>query len=524
MALFVAVNAKYIHTSLAIRYLRNAVGDGADIFEASINDNVFSVAEDIYKMGHKHILFACYIWNIENVIKISKLLKAADKTLLITFGGPEVSYDADRILAENPHIDHVICGEGESGIKDFVKNPPDRGIYSFAAVEDINSIPFPYRKGELEALRDRLVYYETSRGCPYNCAFCLSSAVKGVRFRAVETVEKEILELAKSGVTLIKLVDRTFNADNKRALSLVEFIKAHTKGVTFHFEVKAESMSDELVDALKLSPSGMFQLEIGVQSTSPETLLRINRKADVKKLCRVVRELSENRNIHLHLDLIAGLPKEDMKTFIKSFNDVYKMRPDDLQLGFLKKLSGAAISEADGVFSDFPPYEVISTDAMSYGDILRLKGISRCLERVYNSGEFKATLERLQEEYETPYDMFDELAENIDFKNPISRKRIYELIYAFCKGKFGDERLRDSIVYDFCLSNRDYLSFMERSDMASRKGKAFVKNDEKVERYFPEYLSLRPEDRYKRLRFEIIGNVFFAFDTSTKRAEQLEEV
>ncbi len=524
MALFVAVNAKYIHTSLAIRYLRNAVGDGADIFEASVNDNVYAVAEDIYKTGHRHILFACYIWNIENVIKISKLLKAADKRIVISLGGPEVSHNAEKVLAENLHIDHIICGEGESGIKDFVENPPQRGVYSFEAVSDINSIPFPYRKGELEKLSDRLVYYETSRGCPYNCAFCLSSAVKGVRFRAVETVEKEILELARSGIKLVKLVDRTFNADNKRALRLVEFIKAHTSGVTFHFEVKAESMSDELVNALKASPKGMFQLEIGVQSTNSETLRRINRKADVPKLCRVVKELHENENIHLHLDLIAGLPKEDIKTFIKSFNDVYAMKPDDLQLGFLKKLSGAGISESDGVFSDFPPYEVISTDAMSYEDILRLKGVSRCIERVYNSGEFKATLERLEKEYETPYDMFDELAGNIDFKNPISRKRIYELIYAFCNKKFGDERLRDSLVYDFCISNRDYLSFMERSDKAAEYGKAFVKDDEKLKGYFPEYLGMRPEDRYKRLRFELIGNAFYAFDAASKRAEKLAEI
>lgn len=517
MALIVGINAKYVHTSLSVRYLRNAVGEKAQIFECSINDSVYALAEEIFSFREKHILFSCYLWNIEMVLKICEILKKADSEIIISLGGPEVSFNSEELI-KSPYIDHIICGEGEAGIKDFIENIKPKGVYDFGAVENLDAIPFPYKEGELETLSERLIYYETSRGCPYNCAFCLSSAVKGVRFKSTDIVKEEILKFINSGVKLVKLVDRTFNADNKRAVELVEFIKANSKDTSFHFEVKAESMSDELIESISTAPKGMFQLEIGVQSTDCHTLSRINRKEDFKKLKEVTERLSKNKNMHLHLDLIAGLPKENLKTFIKSFNDVFSLRPDDLQLGFLKKLHGASITDADGIFSSFPPYEVISTDAISYDEIIMLKGVSGCVERVYNSGAFKSTIEFLLEFYETPFDMFYDLSKFTDFKKPISRKNLYEVLYKFGLDKFGDERLKGYIIYDFCLYNRDYLSFMEKTEEIKEKTSLFVRDEDAIAKYFPEYASIKPAERYKKIRIEKINNKFYAFDPEQSKA------
>ena len=390
-------------------------------------------------------------------------------------------------------------------------------------MENLDSLPFAYKDGELRELSGRLIYYETSRGCPYNCAFCLSSAARGVRFRSLDLVKKEILEFIKNGVKLVKLVDRTFNADNKRAVELVEFIKANSKETSFHFEVKAESMSDELIESLISAPYGMFQLEIGVQSTDTETLSLINRKENFEKLSKVVKRLSENRGVHLHLDLIAGLPKESLEKFKKSFNDVFLTFPHDLQLGFLKKLHGAQITEKDGKFSSFPPYEVISTEAMSYSDIVMLKGISASLEKLYNSGAFLNTLSVLINEYDSPFDMFKNLSEFFDFTKSISQKRLYEVMHEFSVSKFPDDKLKYALIYDFCLSNRDYLSFMENDEEIKHQAFEFLKNDEYVKEFFPEMLLVKPTERYKKLRFQEIDGRVFAFDSKNKKTKDVSK-
>lgn len=512
MALFVAINAKYVHTSLSVRSLQKAAGDAARILECTINDSVQSVAEEIFMTGEKHILFSSYLWNIEMVLKLCEMLKKADDSFLLSLGGPEVSYRADEILAISSFVDHVLCGEGERGIRAFIENPPKRGVYHFESVEDMDALPFPYTRAELSTLRDRLVYYETSRGCPYHCAFCLSSAEKGVRFRSVERVEEELLCFIESGVGLVKLVDRTFNADNERAVRLVEFIKTHAKKTSFHFEVKAESMSDELIQSLAESPKGLFQLEIGVQSTDAETLRRIGRHANLEKLKEVITRLAAGGNIPLHLDLIAGLPGESLETFIRSFNEVFALRPTVLQLGFLKRLFGAGITEKDGVFAAFPPYEVIRTEAMHYADIILLKSVSACLERLYNSGAFPTTLSALLKEYDSPFSMFCTLGEAIDFKTPIARKALYEKLYVFSRRTFGDTRLKDYLIYDFCLRNSEELSFMERDAEIKPQAFAFLKDDAKVQTYFPQYAALKPTERYKKLRFVRLFGKVYGFD------------
>lgn len=518
MALFVAINAKYVHTSLSVRYLQTVAGEDGKIFECSINDSITKVSEDIFKTGEKHILFSCYLWNIEMVLKISEILKKADENIIITLGGPEVSFRAEEMLKKHSFIDHIITGEGETKIKEIVKNPPDRGVYDFGVVENLDDLAFPYKKGELSTLKNRLVYYETSRGCPFSCAFCLSSAKKGVRYRSLSLVKDEIMEFINSGVRLVKLVDRTFNSDNKRALELVEFIKENSKNTSFHFEVKAETMSDELIDSLADAKEGLFQLEIGVQTTDSETLKRINRRENFDKLKSVVERLSKNKGLHLHLDLIAGLPKESFKTFKKSFNDVYMLKPHDLQLGFLKKLSGAKITDKDGVFSSFPPYEVIKTEGISYLDIVMLKDVCGVLERLYNSGVFKNTLELLEKEYETPFDMFYDFSSFYDFKESISQKRLYEVVYEFIEKKGLGEGFKNALIYDFCLCNRDCLSFMTTPSDMKQKAFSFLKDDEKVKMFFGEYIDLKPTERYKKLRFEQIGDKIFAFDPEKHKA------
>ena len=523
MALFVAVNAKFVHTSLSVRSLRNSAGENARIFECSINDSVTAVAEEIFKTGEKHILFSCYLWNIEMVLKVAEILKKADESIIISLGGPEVSFNAEKVLAENPYVSHIICGEGETKIAEFIKNPPERGIYDFGFVEDLDALPFPYNDGELTKIADRLVYYETQRGCPYNCAFCLSSAGKGVRFRSADIVKKEILEFIKNGVKLVKLVDRTFNADNKRAIELVEFIKENSQNTSFHFEVKAESMSDELIESLVSAKEGLFQLEIGVQSTDKDTLSAINRKENFEKLSEVVKKLSQNKGLHLHLDLIAGLPKENIEKYKKSFNDVYLLKPQDLQLGFLKKLHGAKITDKDGSFSSFPPYEVVKTDSMSYSEIVMLKGISAALERLYNSRAFGYTLKKLLNEFPTPFDMFYDLSSFFDFTKSISQKRLYEVMHEYDKAKFGGEKLKNDIIFDFCLSNRDYLSFMENDEKLKKDVFEFLKNEDVIEKVFPELKDIKPTERYKKLRFYKIDGKIFAFDSSKKSAKDVTE-
>lgn len=531
MSLLVAINAKYIHTNLAVRYLRNLCD--ISMREYSINDRTEAVAADIYKSGAKTIFFSCYIWNIRMVLDICSRLKKADPTIVNVLGGPEVSYNGAELLKTEKNIDFIICGEGEGSLPEFFKAQKngdfsavsglvyrtESGIKQTACAQeiDMNSLPFPYKEGELKELAGRLIYYETSRGCPFKCGFCLSSATNGVRFLPLDRVKKELLTFIREDVPLIKLVDRTFNADNRRALEIVEFIKENSKNTCFHFEVKAETMSDELILALSDSKKGLFQLEIGVQSTNPDTLAKIKRGADFEKIKAVVKKLKKNDNIHLHLDLIAGLPGESIEQFKKSFNDVFGLRPHDLQLGFLKKLKGAKLNTDGSTFTDEPPYEIISSDAMSYDDILKLKDIEDVLEKYYNSGTFSKTVEYFISKYfsDSPYEFFAELAEYFTEKGfagqSISRKNLYEILNGFAKEKLMDTDAESRIIFDYCTHYKDNLSFMKDCGLKARAFE-FLKEKKFVEKYFPHFKDEKPVQLYKNLRFYSFGDLIFAFD------------
>ncbi len=538
--LLVGINAKYVHSNLAIRYL-SRIDSGCSFCEFTIADRPEQIAAAIFESGKKDIFFSCYIWNIEHVLRTCEILKKADDSFRLGLAGPEVSFDAEGILEAHTYLDFIWCGEGEpsvcamadalhSGAFDTVPGLyyKEGGDVTKSPIEPMEAamddLPFPYTDEDMETLKGRLVYFETSRGCPYRCAFCLSGRAGSLRFMSVEKVKEAICFFAKHKVPLVKLVDRTFNADPKRALSIINSIKEQGGGTSYHFEIRAESMTEELIAALASAPKGMFQLEIGVQSTNPETLTRINRRPAFDKLSEVVRALSQNQNMHMHLDLIAGLPKDTMETFIKSFNRVIGLRPHNLQLGFLKKLKGADLETAGSAFWEAPPYEVIHSDAMSYADILRLKRVEDLLEKYYNSGKFYKTMAYVFEHHypNREFDFFDDLANFYREKGePKGNKALYESLYLFGKEKGYDETFTYAIIFDYCLYHRDSLSFMEQGDKLKNQAFEFLKKPERVALYFADYAGEKPVNLYKQIRFVTIGKSVFAFDYAKTEARDV---
>lgn len=429
--LIVAINAKYIHSNLAIYSIRaycKKCGINLDIAEFTINQKTDSMLKEIYKKKPDFIGFSCYIWNIEFVLKLAGEVKRVLPDVTIWLGGPEVSYDAANVIADNDFVDGVMIGEGEITFSRVIKayeNGDDvsqipgvavRGSIKVHQAEYMNmdDIPFPYEN--FKDMEHRIIYYESSRGCPYSCSYCLSSVDKRVRFRSMELVKKELKVFIDANVPQVKFVDRTFNCDRKRTKEIWEFIRDNDNGITnFHFEISADIITDEEIELLHSLRPGLVQLEIGVQTTNEKTVQAIRRKMDFEKLSYVVNRIHETGNVHQHLDLIAGLPYEDYASFRNSFNDVYALKPEQLQLGFLKVLKGSYMQEQayenDIVYSSYPPYEVLSTPWLPYSDVLRLKGVEEMVEVYYNSGQFVTTVKYMEKYFDTPFDMFEYMAE-----------------------------------------------------------------------------------------------------------------
>lgn len=414
-----AVNAKYIHSNLAVRYLKKYCQNQIDeiaVAEFSINDNINNILKKLCSTEADIYGFSCYIWNISLILNICSSLKKARPKAVIMLGGPEVSYDPMNVLADNSSIDYIVIGEGEEtlyellgyltesegslsdicgiayreGTEMFINPPRD-------LIADLNSLPFPY--DSFDEFDNKIVYYETGRGCPFNCQYCLSSTIHGVRFLSMERVRRDIKSFVDAGIKQVKLVDRTFNCDIGRSIEIMQYIIDLDAPTNFHFEIAADLINEEFLKTVEKAPVGMFQFEIGVQSTNPQTLSEIKRKMDFNKVSINSARLLNSRNAHIHLDLIAGLPYEDIKSFEKSFNDVYALRADMLQLGFLKLLKGSGIREKLSFYGmehhDFPPYEIIKNKWMSFKDILILKDIEHVLELYYNSGRFRNSLNYL---------------------------------------------------------------------------------------------------------------------------------
>lgn len=433
--LLIAINAKYIHSNLAVYSLKAYASEYSEhiqIAEYTINHYTDDILQDIYKKNPDVIAFSCYIWNLEQVkILIEDLPKILPDTD-IWMGGPEVSYDAEEFLRDHPGVKGIMRGEGEKTFSELSRYyTTHRGsleqingiTYHNGAGDIINNdgtsimkmdeIPFMYE--DMEDFTNKIVYYESSRGCPFSCSYCLSSIDKRLRFRSLDRVNEELQFFLDNQVPQVKFVDRTFNCNHKHAMGIWTYIKEHDNGMTnFHFEIAADLLNEEELRLLNSLRPGLVQLEIGVQSTNPDTIREIDRTMDFEILRTIVERIHTGNNIHQHLDLIAGLPYEDYESFCCSFNDVYSLKPDQLQLGFLKVLKGSKMhgrSLKYGVFyKEQPPYEVLSTKWLAYGELVRLKGVEEMVEIYYNSHQFACTLEKLEELFQSPFELYSSLA------------------------------------------------------------------------------------------------------------------
>lgn len=426
----VAINSQYIHTNLAVRYLKTYVEKYSDreidIYESNINNQLSNIIRDIYELSPTKLIFSTYIWNKEYVFKIVKEIKKILPNVEISLGGPEVSYDSEMVLIENKEIDFLLIGEGEKVLLNLLtKDIEDvKGVYfrqdekivyngDEFPIENLDEIPFPYTSEELQQ-ENKILYYESSRGCPFSCSYCLSSIDKGVRYFSVERVKNDLKQFLENGIDLIKFVDRTFNLRKDRYLEIWRFLLENYKeGTTFHFEINANIFDEEVIEFLKTVPKDYFQFEIGVQSIHKDTMESINRRNLLERLERNVKAIT--KNIHLHLDLIAGLPYDTYESFKESFDYVYKLSPEMIQLGFLKILKGTKISHEIEKYNyrymDFPPYEVFSNDFITYEDICRLKDIEKALDYYYNSEKFKKSVEYIIENnYSSPFDFYEDIA------------------------------------------------------------------------------------------------------------------
>ena len=482
--LLAACNAKYIHSNLAVYDLKAYSSDyDKEVFlrEYTINQPKDEILKDIYGSGADVVCFSCYIWNISFVRELIRDLAKILPETAFWAGGPEVSYDAEKILTEMPEVTGVLVGEGEKTFHDLLEYYIDgkgslgeiRGIAyrdgeeirhnGWRELMNLSEIPFVYQ--HLEEFENRIIYYESSRGCPFSCSYCLSSIDKKLRFRDLELVKKELQFFLDHKVPQVKFVDRTFNCKHEHAMAIWKYILEHDNGVTnFHFEVSADLLRDEEMDLMAKMRPGLIQLEIGVQSTNPETIRAIHRHMDLDKLERCVDRVHSFRNIHQHLDLIAGLPYEDYDTFHRSFNDVYQMKPDQLQLGFLKVLKGYLMQgEAEKygiVHKEKEPYEVLSTQWLPYGDVLKLKAVESMVEVYYNSGQFQHTLEYLVPLAKDAFTFYESLGAFYEKKGyseiSHSRMRRYEILLEYLQEEtdVSVEKASQKMLYDLYLREK----------------------------------------------------------------------
>lgn len=482
--LLAACNAKYIHSNLAVYDLKAYSSDYDEhviLREYTINQPKDEILKDIYSSGADVVCFSCYIWNISFVRELIRdLVKILPKTAFWA-GGPEVSYDAEKFLTEMPEMTGVMVGEGEKTFHDLLEfyidgkdsleeisgiayRTGDKIIHNgWRELMDLSAIPFVYE--HLEKFENRIIYYESSRGCPFSCSYCLSSIDKKLRFRDLELVKKELQFFLDHRVPQVKFVDRTFNCKHEHAMTIWKYILEHDNGETnFHFEISADLLREEEMELMSQMRPGLIQLEIGVQSTNPETIRAIHRHMDLKKLEHCVNRVHSFRNIHQHLDLIAGLPYEDYDTFHQSFNDVYQMKPDQLQLGFLKVLKGSLMQkEAEGygiVYKEKEPYEVLSTNWLTYGEVLKLKMVESMVEVYYNSGQFWHTLEYLVPFEKDAFTFYEKLGSFYEKKGyseiSHSRMRRYEILLEYLQEETDvpTEVAAQKMLYDLYLREK----------------------------------------------------------------------
>ena len=482
-----------------MRYLKAFTKDldfQGDIKEFSINDRVENILEGIIEEKPDVVAFSCYIWNMEFVNRLAELIKLVDPNIEILYGGPEVSYEGKEFL-ENHEGEYVIVGEGEKTFREFVLYKLGEGkIEDIKGLNykrdgkvfenpkrpemDMNELVFPYTYEE--DINNKIVYYEASRGCPFKCKYCLSSVMHGVRFLDVERVKKELKYFMERGLKLVKFVDRTFNCNREYTVELLKYLSEQDTETRFHFEVAADLLTEEQIEILNNAPKGRFQLEVGVQTTNNEVLHNINRYITYENIKEKVLKVAAGKNVMQHLDLIAGLPGEDLESFKKSFNDVHAIRPDEIQLGFLKLLKGSSMREEAEkwgiVYSPYAPYEIIRSKDISYEELLLLKKVEAMVDKYYNSCKFNNVIKFFLNIYDKPFDFYYDLAmffeEKGNFKRSIGNVEYYKILLDFYLEKIGGE---DDGLFKEVLKF-DYLCFNKKRWLPDFLVRTITKEDE----------------------------------------------
>ncbi|MFO7887092.1 MAG: radical SAM protein [Eubacteriales bacterium] len=517
--LLVGINSRYTHTNLALRYMRESLIEknfNVDLKEYTINNEIDYIIGDMNYSEYKYICFSTYIWNINETEEICEVIKKSKKEITTIFGGPEVTYNKKEYLKKYSYVDYTIKGEGEEALPSLINTLENnkkleniKGIMyrkdgeiienpGINKIQDLENLPFPYKteysiENNKDFFKTKYIYYETTRGCPFSCGFCLSSRDKGVRALPIERIKKDLDKIYELKPLIIKFVDRTFNYNWKRSKSIIEYIVSKNISIKVHYEITADIINLEFLEFLKTVPKNMFQFEIGLQTTNEYTLDEIQRKMDLENIKFVVKELSRIKNIHLHVDLIAGLPKEDYISFINSFNEAYALGAEKVQLGFLKVLKGTPVhkrKKINGlVYRSFAPYEIIKTKDIKAEEIQKLKKIDSILNKYYSEGYFSNTVNYiLKKYYKEPYDFYLDMSNYWQKKDYFSkyhkRKKLYDILFYFADNKgYTDESLKDKMVLDY------------------------VGNNKNLE--LPTYLDKNREEKYKKYKRKISRDEFF---------------
>lgn len=533
------LNAKFIHSSLAVKYLEAACRPICPEMvskEYTINNELLTILSDIYSEKPDVIGLACYIWNVDMTLKLANLLKQVLPNVIIVLGGPEVSYDPAELMSQHECVDYIIQGEGEETLRSLLlalqSNHSVEHIEGLAfrqkgeiivgspqVVAELTAIPFPYSDEDINKLKDKIIYYESARGCPFSCKYCLSSATSGVRFFDLERVYQDLQFFIAHNVRQVKFVDRTFNARKEHYLPILRYLAKQDCRTNFHFEISADILDDEVLTFLKDVPVGRFQFEIGVQSTYTPTLEKISRHNNWPKIVEYVTKIISYQNIHVHLDLIVGLPEESYAQFGQSFNDVYQLQPHMLQIGFLKLLKGAGIrvnaAENKYIFVDYAPYEVLANDCLSYGEIRKLKILEEVFNQVYNTGRFNYTLQYIISLHKKgAFSFYHDLAtyweENQLHVVAHSSKSLYKYLLDFCQIDHEKEIgvIQEFLKFDALMSEKGTLRpeiLSWNKEIWSQEKNAFWNNHEEVRKYLPHYAFTTWRDVNKKYHIEIFS-------------------
>lgn len=545
------INSKYIHTNLAIRYLYQnllQLEEEVLIKEYTINQHLGDLLKGIYEEQPDIIGISCYVWNISLVHQLGRELKKVLPETMIILGGPEVSFETRRIMEREDYIDIVVKGEGERTLYELLRRISTndsyhdmdniafrvRGKVMENSEKPCNTLdpsaPFPYEG--LPINPNKIYYYESTRGCPYNCEYCLSSAISGVRFLPLERIQRDLDFFLKNKVKQVKFVDRTFNANKSHALGIMEYIlENHNHHTNFHFEITAELVDEEFIEFLKRIPMGLFQFEVGVQSTNPETLSAINRRMNFTSIIEPLKALINLENIHIHLDLIAGLPYEDYFTFRNSFNDVFNLGAEKLQLGFLKLLKGSELRKKAGeygyVCTDGPPYEILANQWIDYSEIFKLKDIENLLEKYWNDHRFPKTLNYIiQTKYKgNGFKFFEDFSvfwkEEDLYEQSQGKEILYQILLEFCRWRNFQEIqfIQNILRFDYLKENtkRKAPHFLEVRSVEEKErvwskeeAHEFLQNPKNRKRYFPHALEETAKKLIKKVHFEVFEHQVFS--------------